>query len=161
MKKDFSQPFTKNHSLIFLIIQESVSGQFVLFTSQDSIDEYGKDDAYETLKLTLENEDSLALHVTKYLIQQGFALNTLRELVRETRVGFSFDGDTSGQEGDVIALHVQVDMTNQNSFVSREAVYLALDEYIRRIRGALFGDRVIDLATAKLLSEQFGESPKD
>lgn len=154
MNKDFSQKFIRNETVASLIIEDAPSGRFILFMWPDEVQEYGEADAARTLDLKLTNTGSIAWQVAKYLMTEGMALNSIREVASETEVSFSLAGDVAGSETEMSTLHVRVDLTDRQ-VPNRNALQLfSLNEYASRLQGALFSNRVLDLGITRLQLEQ-------
>jgi hypothetical protein len=161
MKKDFTQPFNRGNTTTYLLIEDVVSQHFVVFATPAETEEYGHD-AYRTLHIELDERRDVSVtgQLADFLMTEGFALNSFRELARETEVAFSFLDDTPGNERDAIALYVRADITEKNTlFDKKEAQLLPLGEYADYLQEALFSSRMINVGIAKLLAErEFSEN---
>ncbi len=155
MNKNFTQDFQQPNTLAHLLIEEATSGQFVVFAHKEDIEEYGAKDASRTLDLKLGEKSTIALQLTKLLMSRGFALNSFREVARETKVTFSFADDTPGITEDGVAIHVRVDIIDKEALEREGALLVPFGEYAQRMTATLFGDRLIDLGVAKLAAESF------
>jgi hypothetical protein len=98
MKQDFTQPFIKNrHSHAYILAEDSATGKFLLFRSADEDKEndgYYSEESYSVPDYYFDEPSGIARVVVKSLDSYGLVVSTIRELIRVTRVEYSFVNET-------------------------------------------------------------------
>jgi hypothetical protein len=118
MLKDFSQPFTRTPSQVFLIIEDAKTHDFLISTPDDE-DPYYNEDMHSPLSLRVDANGDTALKMAEFLHTFGLSIISFRELNRTSNVEFSLADNTPGTLRDTVCLHVCVDVVkNQNNLVA-------------------------------------------
>jgi hypothetical protein len=151
MKKDFSQELEQDTAInVTLMVQDSVSGKFLLFTS---IEEY-EEDFCHVLSFKVDMSKNLSLQLARYLSENHLSLISYRELAKATNVSFSLIDGTPGTESFDVCLHVQVDIIDRDKLNSDIAAASFVDLAELRAKLSVDSVRVTGLGIAKLISER-------
>lgn len=148
MKKNFSQPLDPKPTVIHFLI-EMGRDAFVHFDDPDKSDI----DYYNGLSLEIDASKDRTSQLVEFLYENGFSLNNYRELVHETKVGFSFIGNTPGYTQDEICLHVHADQINEPEYKDKTS-HLTLEETLDRFEKSPDLRRVVALSLAQLFNER-------
>lgn len=151
MKKDFSQNFQVEKLHSELIIRDSVSKKYLLFTSTYEHEE----DFCNTLTLDLETSSPISNQLAKYLYENNLILNSFRELARENNVSFSFIDETPGTESSTICLLVEVDVIDLAKLDDEDstASFVNIYDFLAKLSAGPYFGITTDLGIAQLISE--------
>lgn len=153
MLKNFSQPFEAGLSTAYMLIEDRASGKFVAFNSAEDTEEFGEDQSYRPLLLRLSPDKNYITQLAEQLYHNGFVLNTLREMAKETIVQFSFKDETPGSTSDALCLYATVDIIT-NYRHGDDIKFLTLADLSRKLREGILAHPVLDAGLALLAVEQ-------
>jgi hypothetical protein len=106
------------------------------------------------LSLERDEDKDLAIQLTKFLFENGFALLSFRELSRSTDVSFSFVDNVPGNTQERVCIHVVVDQTNEKqNFKEEKILWLRPGDVLDRLQAAPFASRVVESGLARLICE--------
>lgn len=145
MKKDFTQPFEQSDriqvSLFVEIISEPVS-QFALAKNDDEL----PNSEYLPLSIAINANEELVMQITEFLYRNGLVLSSLRPLINDTLVEFTFVDNTPGRVETMVCYYARADIAEQKD----DLVYVSSEEFGKLVHKSSFTDEA-ELAAAKLL----------
>jgi len=152
MKKDFSQPFKKLEYATFYFLVETDRNVFLQYTYTDELDAFYA----TTLGAKFIEAEDFALQLTEVLYENGLALLSYRELLRETRVNFSYLDSTPGTTEDVVVLHVTVERTDQPIPSPTETAVnlISLEEFVANLIATGMPTGILEAGVGYLLVER-------
>lgn len=127
-----------------------MTGKFICFISKDDVEEFGEDQAARTLRMTFEGK-SPTNQLAKFLYDNGFVVNKLRELIRQKNVSFSFADETPGTETDTVCYHVIVDVVGD---LTSEAALVPFAKFSRMLEHSYLIDPVVKTGLTQLRLER-------
>jgi len=155
MLKNFSQPFETHASMTYLLIEDSISGNFLSLESAEDVEEYGEGRACRTLNLNIDEQQDYTSQLVKFLYHNGIVLVSFRELLRETAVSFSFADDTAGSQSSTVCLHVIADIINDKPIGNKDdaAQFIPLTDLSQKLHGGEFGHKIVNASLIHLMLE--------
>ena len=142
MKKDFSQQLIESPIEEISLIIQVENELFVLDRGNDY-----QDTSIDTLpSLELNKNDSAVLTISKFLAEKGLSPLTLRQLVHEQQIRYSFIGNTVGEVKDFRVFLAHVELVQKHTSYD----YLQRDQFIERLSKSTFLDD-IELAALKFI----------
>jgi len=152
MIRNLSQPFLRSkYDRVYLLI-ELGDGTFLEFWYDDG---HGADYC-TTYSVELHNSADPAVELVAFLQGKGFAVNSFRELARQTEIQYSFVDETPGRQQDVVCLHVLADRTTTPIDAGRqdEARFVSLDNVLSDLGKSVWRPSVLVTGIASLLAER-------
>lgn len=152
MKKNFTQPFNVSPQTIAHLLVEADNGVFLQFVAQDDLGA----SYVTTLSVELDNAKDTSLQLAKFLHANGLELVKYRELLRETRVDFSYADDIPGDSQDVICLYVKAERTNREIPAPTDVLahFIPLEEFLKNLRETGMPTGTLEICASKLLLER-------
>lgn len=150
MKKDFSQPFIAKPTIAHFLVEDEKTGNFICFISKGDIEEFGESQAARTLRATLESKYSTH-DLAKFLYDNGFSVNSIREIINQKNVIFSFADETPGVETEEICYHVAVDVVGN---ATSDRILMPFAKFSRMVEDSYLIDPIVKTALGYLTLEQ-------
>jgi len=142
MKKDFSQPFIYAPEVEVSLFICTEDDKFVLMKqTRESLK-----DEYAPMSFTVDTNEDLTREIGRHLYENGFLIQSLRELLREEDFEYGFIDDTAGTITTTKVFLVKVIVVER----SNDFIYTTLAESRRLIEESPLVDTV-DLAAQKLI----------
>lgn len=121
MLKNFSQQFERLPTNIYFLAKNNSTNKYIV--------EFAKSldlTFYKVPHMTIDNENNIALQITKFLHSKGYIVTRFRILNRETDVHFSFKDNTPGETRDNVCIYAEVDILNAQNTDTEETSLVGL-----------------------------------
>ncbi len=151
MKKDFIHDFDTDSVHAELIVRDSVSKKYLIYTSTEKHEE----DFCRILRFDFDTGKQLSIQLAKFLYENNLVLNSFRKLAEETRVVFSFADDTPGVESTSLCFIAEVDVIEYGKLDQdhAKASFVSLRELLAKLEASPYFGIATDLGIALLISE--------
>ena len=159
MNKNFTQPFLRSEYVrAYLLIEvgnESDEGENDKFLEFWSTDDGCGCNHCDTLVAELSDSGDITTELAKFLYENGFALESYRELVRETSVTYSLVGDEPGVSRDEICLYVRADRTVAPlPECDEKARFVTLDKLLDDLEISIGYSPILAAGIAQIMNER-------